>query len=581
MIKLLKYFRWYHWLFVLVIIGLIYIQVDSDLRLPDYLGKILELSITQDEANRAEIRKNGLRMLGFASISMACTVIVGFLAARLAGTFSHDLRNVIYRKVQKFSMEEINDFSTASLITRSTNDVNQVQMVVIMTLRMAVSAPIMAIKAITKIANKSSDLSFVVFIAVSFLVVFVFTLFAVITPKFKLIQKNTDRLNLVARENLTGLRVVRANNAQDIEKEKFAEINDKITQNNKFVNRVMSLMYPGMMLVMNGVSLGIVWLGAYVVNEGKLFLPDVFAFQQSSMMIVFSFMSLTMISIMLPRGIVSGNRINEVLEKKTKVIDPIKEVIPSEDIKGTIEFQNVYFTYPDASEHVLEDISFKVNKGQTVAFIGSTGSGKSTLINLVPRFFDVTKGKILVDGVDVKNYKQNKLRDKIGYVPQKGVLFTGTIESNLRFGLSKANQEDFDYALEISQAKEFVSKLDLGLQNPISQGGTNVSGGQKQRLSIARAVIKKPEIYIFDDSFSALDFKTDKLLREALKEKTKDATKLIVAQRIGTILEADKIIVLEQGKIVGMGTHKELLNSCEVYQEIAYSQLSKEELANE
>lgn len=580
MIKLLRYLRWYHYIMAIAIIALVYVQVSADLKLPDGLAEILKFSMINTDSSKEEIKKQGLQMLLNASISMGCTMIVGYLASIIAANFSHDVREAIYKKVQNFSMEEIDKFSTASLITRSTNDVTQVQMVVVMTLRIAVSAPIMAIKSIMKVSVKSSGLSIIVAIAVVFLVVFVLSIFLTISPKFNKIQKLTDRLNLVTRENLTGLRVVRAYGAQENEKAKFAQVNNDVTKMHVFVNRVMSLMNPGMMLTMNFTSLAILWVGSYFVEDGSLNLPDVFSFQQYTMLIVMSFMQLTMIAIMVPRGSVSGKRINEVIETKSIVNDPDVSLASNALGKGSVEFKNVSFTYPGAEAAVLENINFTVKEGETVAFIGSTGSGKSTLINLIPRFFDTTEGEIFVDGVNIRDYSQKELRDKIGYVPQKGVLFTGTIESNLAYGKNDATPEEMNEAIQIAQASEFVSKLDLGLESPISQGGSNVSGGQKQRLSIARAIIKKPEIYIFDDSFSALDYKTDRSLREALAKKTNGATNLIIAQRIGTILNADKIIVLEQGKIVGVGTHKELLKNCEIYQEIAYSQLTKEELEN-
>lgn len=580
MIKLLKNFRWYYWLLVLIIMVLVYIQVSADLELPDHLSQILYLSMNlNDPTAKKQITEHGLQMLMYAGISMTCTIVVGFMAAKIAAGFSHDIRKKIYRKVQNFSMEEIDKFSTSSLITRSTNDVTQVQMVVVMVLRIAISAPIMAIKAISKASGKADQLTFIVAIAVITLVLIVVSIFMTISPKFKKMQKLTDRLNLVTRENLTGLRVVRAYGATDIEQEKFEEANVEITKTNVFVNRVVSLMNPGMMLTMSGASLAILWIGAYIVQREELPLADVFSFQQYTMQIVMAFMQLTMIFIMVPRGSVSGSRINEVLETKTAIEDPIQPVKESDE-KGIIEFKNVWFTYPGATESVLENVSFKINSGETVAFIGSTGSGKSTLINLIPRFFDATSGEVLVDGINVKDYNQKDLRDKLGYIPQKGVLFSGTIASNLEFGLNNATVEEMNDAIEIAQAKDFVSKLAEGLEYPIAQGGTNVSGGQKQRLSIARAIIKNPEIFIFDDSFSALDFKTDKVLRAALNEKIKDATKVIVAQRIGTILNANQIVVLDKGKVVGIGTHKELLQNCEVYQEIASSQLTKEELEN-
>ncbi len=632
MIKLLKNMRWYYWLMAILAILFVCLQVFSDLELPSKLSSIITISsniegingliesknpafgvvISQMVANgdtkfqplldhymvygfenidsvmngvinvsKTEIWNNGLQMLGLAAIAVTSSIIVGYIAARIAAGFSHDLRKKIYRKVQNFSLHEIDGFSTSSLITRSTNDVTQVQMVVVLFLRMAVSAPIMAIRGIILATetSRSSGLENIIIFSVIALVILVAVLFIIVLPKFKKIQKLTDKLNMVTRENLTGLRVVRAYGAQNIEHQKFEEVNNQVSKTNIFVNRMMSIMYPGMMIIMNMTSLAILWAGAYVIDKTPTSetLASVFQFQQYTMMIVMAFMQLTMISIMIPRGSVSGKRIQEVLESKTLINNPDS---PQNAFGGEIEFKNVDFSYEGSSESVLSDINFKVLKGETLAIIGSTGCGKSTLVNLIPRFFDTTKGEILINGINVRDYDQNILHDKIGYIPQKALLFSGTIESNLRYGKNDASNEEIEEALEISQSKEFVSKLEDGINHPISQGGTNVSGGQKQRISIARAIIKKPEILIFDDSFSALDFKTDKALRATLNTKIKNCTKIIVAQRIGTIIDADKIIVLEQGKIVGMGKHLELLKNCEVYKEIAYSQLSKEELEN-
>jgi ATP-binding cassette, subfamily B, multidrug efflux pump len=582
MIKLFKEFKWYYGLLVLVIIALVYAQVTLDLMLPDYMNEIVtEITLAYSGLvhNTDTIWSVGSRMILVVIVSMICTMIVGFLASIIAAGFSKDIREKIFRKVEGFSFEEIDTFSTASLITRTTNDVRQIQMVVVMFLRLAVSAPLMGVKAIMKAVDKSSTMSGLMAIAVIALVLAIVTIFIIVVPKFTKMQKLTDQLNLVTRENLTGLRVVRASNAEAIEEKKFNDVNDTITKNNIFVNRVVSLMQPTIMLTMNGVSLAIVWVGATLINRNQIAIGDMIEFQQYAIQVVMAFMMITMLGIFLPRGLVSGKRIQEILATKTKINDPLHPVTQFHE-QGTIEFKNVSFAYPGSTEPVLENINFKIQQGQTIAIIGSTGSGKSTIINLIPRFFDVTSGEVCVNGVNVKQYRQQELRDLIGYVPQKGILFSGTIASNLQLGKSQATTEELKEAIFISQAEEFVSKLEQGLEYPIAQGGSNVSGGQKQRLSIARAIIKKPEIYIFDDSFSALDFKTERVLRQTLEQETKGTTKLIVAQRVGSIMNADQIIVLEKGKIVGIGKHTDLLETCEVYQEIAQSQLSKEELSH-
>ena len=595
MIKLLKYLDKAAWLMIVFIVGLVILQVYSDLELPGRLTNIITYAST---SNALEVQgiltpemkqeftdriiNNALQMLGFAVLSMTASIIVGFLAARVAASYSYSLRKAIYRHIQDFSMIEIDRFSTASLITRTTNDITQIQMVVVMVLRMAISAPATAIMGILK-ASKiqgSSQLSLIVVFAVVALVVLVTTIFLLVMPKFKSIQGFTDKLNLVTRENLTGIRVVRAYGAMEYQEEKFDNVNRPLTKTNVFVNRMMNLMTPGMNIIMHGTSLSILWVGAYWVNENPLNLGNVFGFQQITMFIVMAFMQLIMIFIMVPRGLVSARRVNEVLQVQPSIWNAQVTKLPEESVRGEIEYQNVGFAYEHYDEKVLEDISFKATKGQTVAVIGSTGSGKTTLAHLLLRFFDVSDGRILLDGVDIKDYDLTVLRGKIGLIAQKSLLFKGTIRSNLSFGKEDATDEEMIEALKMAQAYDFVMKDPKGLDAPVSQGGNNFSGGQKQRLSIARALIKKPEILVFDDSFSALDFKTDKMLREGLQTLDYQPTKLIVAQRIGTIMDADLIVVLEKGRIAGLGTHEELLRSCAVYQEIAYSQFSKEELEN-
>lgn len=576
MIKLLKHFKWYFWIICAAIIALIYFQVQCELKLPDYMEDIVNYIITSGSVKK--IFSVGIKMLLVSLLATALTILVGFLSANVAAKFAKIIRKEVFCKVESFSMTEMNKFSTSSLITRTTNDITQVQNVVMMTLKIAVTAPIMAGTAIIKILNRSKQLTSSVAISVLCLVVFIITLMIIVLPKFKKFQTKVDKLNSVTRENLTGLRVVRAYNGEEYQEEKFDKVNTDISKTELFINRTMGLMNPFMHLVFDSIGLVVWWLGAYLISKNQVQLPVVAAFTGYAMQIVTSFMMITMIFIMIPRGIVSAKRINEVLDTKNIIEDPNEEIsIPS--TKGEIEFKNVSFKYSDADEEVIKNISFKVNKGEMVAFIGSTGSGKSTLINLIPRFYDATEGEVLVDGINVKDYKQEVLHEKIGYIPQKGILFSGTISSNMKIGKKDASEEEIARALDIAQATEFVDKLEDKYNHPIAQGGTNVSGGQKQRLCIARAVIKNPEIFIFDDSFSALDYKTDKALRKRLTEEIKDSTILIVAQRIGTIMNADKIIVLNEGEMVGMGTHTELLKNCEVYKEMALSQLSKEELA--
>ncbi len=527
-------------------------------------------------ATTGDVWYYGGMMLAVAFGSMACQVLVGLIASFIGANFAATLRSSVYKKVDGFSIAELNTFSTPSLITRTTNDVQQVQMANILMLRMAVAAPITAIWAIFKIQHASTQLTLVTVIAVVILVLFLSLLMVFVMPKFRIMQKLVDGLNGVSRENLTGLRVVRAYNAEEYQEGKFAVANDKITKTQLYTGRMMAMMSPVMMLIMNGVSLAIYWVGASLINKEVVDLATLMSFMMLASQVIMSFMMLMMMFVLMPRAQVAATRINAVLETKPSIVDPEKDAERTE--VGTVEFKNVTFAYPDSDLPVLKDISFKAEKGETVAFIGSTGSGKSTLINLVPRFFDATEGEVLIDGADVKTIKQSTLKNLIGYVPQKGVLFTGTVRDNIAFGNPDLSDEEVVAAAKVAEADEFVSQMEKGYYSEISQGGKNVSGGQKQRLSIARAVAVNPEIFIFDDSFSALDYKTDKKVRENLKAASEGATKLIVAQRIGTIMDADKIVVLDKGEAVGIGTHGELLNTCPVYREIALSQLSEEEL---
>ena len=523
----------------------------------------------------------GLKMIGITIISVICSITVGFIAARVAATLGKNLRAMTFKKVMNFSKKEISEFSTASLITRSTNDIQQIQQMMVMMLRMVFFAPFMAIGGIIKALSTNLSMSWIIGLGVVCVFGIVLVMFTVVMPKFKILQNLVDRLNLVTREILTGLGVIRAFSNEKFEEDRFDVANKDLTKVNMFVNRMMSCMMPAMMLIMNLISILIVWVGAKNIDLGNMQVGDMMAFIQYTMQIVMSFLMISMVSVMMPRAAVSANRIDEVLttDISIKEIDKVEEF--NDNKKGLVEFKNVSFQYPDADEKILHDISFTAKPGQTTAFIGSTGSGKSTLINLIPRFYDVTEGEIKVDGVNIKNASIHDLRERIGYVPQKGVLFSGTIDSNIKYGNKTASEEVVETASRVAQATEFIDSKPDRYETPIAQGGSNVSGGQKQRLSIARAIAKEPEIYIFDDRFSALDFKTDAKLRRALKEETGDATVLIVAQRISTILHAEQIVVLDQGKIVGIGNHKQLLKNCEVYKEIALSQLSKEELENE
>ena len=539
------------------------------------------IGIDLDNLQNKYILKSGAQMLGIAILSMFVTIIVTYLAAKVAATLGKTLRNNVYEKVMSFSNEEMKKFSTASLITRSTNDIQQIQMMMVMILRFIFYAPMMAMMGIFKVINTNVSMSWIIGVAVLCIVFLLGILFTFVMPKFKLVQDLVDRLNLVSREIITGIMPIRAFSNQKHEEERFDKANGDLTKVNIFVNRIMSCMMPAMMLVMNLIAVLIVYKGTYSIDAGTMQVGDMMAFIQYTMQIIMSFLVIAMMSVMIPRASVSAGRICEVIETEPTIEDPKNAKEFSGNKKGVVEFKNVSFKYPDAEEEILSDISFTAKPGETTAFIGSTGSGKSTLINLIPRFFDVTEGQILVDGVDIREVTQKNLREKIGYVPQKGILFTGTIESNLRYGNPDATDEQIREAAEIAQATEFIDSKPEGFDTKIAQGGTNVSGGQKQRLSIARAIAKNPEIYIFDDSFSALDLKTDAALRKALKKKTGDSTVLIVAQRISTILHAEQIIVLDEGKVIGKGTHEELLKNCEVYKQIALSQLSKEELGNE
>ena len=542
------------------------------------------------EAIGVNIRQNQFRyimyvggiMLLIALLSMGASIAVGFLSARVSSALGRNLREKVFRKVISFSNVEFDDFSTASLITRSTNDIQHIQMFFIMLLRMVFYAPILGIGGVIRALNTDTSMAWIIAVGVMAVLTLVTLLFSIATPKFKKMQKLVDRVNLVMREALNGLMVIRAFNTQRLEESRFDNANKDLTRTNLFVARLMTFMWPTMILIMNGISLLIVWMGAHQIEDGVIQVGDMMAFMQYAMQIIMSFLMISMVSIMIPRASVSAQRIAEVLDREVAIKDPEKTAKQVSNPKGVIEFKNVSFKYPGAKEYVLKDISFIAKPGETTAFIGGTGSGKSTLINLIPRFYDVTEGQILIDGVDIRDMRLHHLRESIGYVPQKSVLFSGTIESNLKYGKNAdATDQEVQKAIEIAQAKEFIDEKEKGLLSEISQGGTNVSGGQKQRLSIARALTKKPQIFIFDDSFSALDFRTDAALRKALSKEIRDKTVLIVAQRISTIMNAENIIVLDEGKIVGMGTHQELLKSCDVYKQIALSQLSEEDLPYE
>ena len=589
MLKVLKTLKWREWLYALLAVGFIVLQVWLDLTMPDYMSEITSLAVLGDAANMGEIWKNGGLMLACALGSALSSVVVGFFAARIAAAVAFRLRGKVFDRVESFSMEEINKFSTASLITRTTNDITQVQMVIAMGLQIVIKAPILAVWAIVKILGRNWQWSVATAGAVIVMVLMMLFILVAVFPKFKKVQKMTDNLNSVTRENLTGVRVVRAYNAEEYQERKFAGANEDLTKTQLFTSRAMAILSPVMTMIMSGLTLAIYWIGAYLIGAEETVLQrselfgQMAAFSGYAMQVVMAFMMMAMIFIILPRALVSVRRINEVLETESSIKDGTLTASPEGAPVGTVEFKNVSFRYPDASEYVLHNVSFKAEKGQTVAFIGSTGSGKSTAINLVPRFYDASEGEVLVDGVNVKDYTLAALHDKIGYVPQRAVMFSGTVESNVAYGVKSGKEftlEDVKEAVRVAQGSEFIEQKEDTYRAHVAQGGTNFSGGQKQRLAIARAVCREPEIYIFDDSFSALDYKTDRLLRTALKEETGEATSLIVAQRIGTIRDADLIIVLDEGNVVGKGTHDELMQTCEVYREIAYSQLSKEELEN-
>lgn len=586
MLKLFKNLGKREWFMFLVCIFFIIGQVWLDLKMPDYMSEITVLVQTEGSEMK-DILLNGGYMVACAFGSLLASIVVGYIAANIAAVFSKNTRRKIFSKVTDLAIQDVKQFSTSSLITRTTNDITQVEMLIAMGLQLLIKAPITAFWAITKILNKSWQWSMITAIAVVILLSVIGILMVIVLPRFKIVQKLTDKMNGVTRENLTGIRVVRAFNAENYQEEKFAEVNNALTNQQLFNQKKFAILSPIMYMVMYGLTLAIYTVGAYLIRDAALssklaLFGDMIVFSSYAMQVIMSFLMLAMIFMILPRASVSAKRINEVLDTPLPIRDGKKKGSDAKEI-GTVEFKNVSFKYPDAEEYLLRNISFKANRGETVAFIGSTGSGKSTLINLVPRFYDVTDGEVLVDGINVKDYTQEELRNIIGYVPQKAVMFHGTVESNVTYGENgkkEITESAMKEAIRVAQAKEFVEKMDDGYESHIAQGGTNVSGGQKQRLAIARAIARDPEIYIFDDSFSALDYKTDSVLRHELKKHTKDATSLIVAQRIGTILNADKILVLERGECVGMGTHKELLKTCEVYKEIAYSQVTKEELEN-
>ena len=587
MIKILQNMKKKDIISIITIIGLILLQVYLELKMPDYMSTITRLVQTEG-SKMYDIILNGSYMLLCAFGSLVSAIATGYIISKLSSNFSLNIREKLFDKVQNLSMNEIKKFQTSSLITRTTNDVTQVEMIIAMGLQMLIKAPTTAIWAITKILNKSWQWSAITAVAVIILLIMITVLVTIIMPKFKKVQKLTDQVNNKTRENIKGIRVIRAFNAEKYQEDNFEETNNELTNNQLFTQKAMSFMSPIMYLIMYGITLAIYFVGAYIIKDAQMIdkLPlftDMVVFSSYAMQIVMSFLMLSMIFMIYPRASVSIKRINEVLETENTVKEGTKNIKETQ-IKGEVEFKNVSFKYSGADEYILENISFKVENGETIAFIGSTGSGKSTLINLIPRFYDATEGEVLIDGINVKEYTEEALYNKIGYIPQKAVMFSKTVSENVAYGKNKdgkISKDQVKEAIKIAQAEEFVLKMDKQYESEIAQGGTNISGGQKQRLAIARAIARKPEIYIFDDSFSALDYKTEKKLRHELKNFTKNATNLIVAQRIGTIMNADKILVLDQGKCVGIGTHKQLLKTCKVYKEIALSQLSKEELEHE
>ncbi len=584
MLKLFKYLKKRDWIFSLISLCFIVIQVWLDLKMPDYMSEITKL-VQSEGSQMSDILVAGGYMLLCALGSLMATFIVGYFVAKIAAGLSMRLREKVYDKTMSFSMEEIGHFSTSSLITRSTNDITQIQMFVAMGLQAIVKSPILAVWAVVKIAGKSWQWTMTTGIAVIVLLVMLIIVISLTVPKFTKIQRLTDNINRISRENLTGIRVIRAYNAEEYQKDKFEVANQELTKTNMFANGVMAIQQPGMRLIMSGLTLAIYWVGVYMINDAAIadkltLFSDMVVFSSYAMQVIMAFMLLTMTFVILPRASVSAKRINEVLETKETIINGTRTK-SDQYIEGEVEFRHVSFKYPDAEGYMLHDINFTAKKGETVAFIGSTGSGKSTLINLIPRFYDATEGEVLIDGINVKDYNQEALFSKLGYVPQRATLFSGTVTSNVAYGEKNGELPRVDNVIDavyIAQASEFVEQMQGEYDAHISQGGTNISGGQKQRLSIARAICRQPEIFVFDDSFSALDYKTDRELRSMLKKETVGSTSLIVAQRIGTIMNADKIIVLEEGEVVGCGTHRELLKICQVYREIAESQLSKEEI---
>lgn len=576
MIKILKYLTPYTGMIFIAVV-LLFIQAACDLALPDYMSKIVNLGVIKGD--NSFILSTGGTMLLVTLVGTVASISVGYLAAMTAAGVSRDLRSKLFKKVENFSSAEFDNFSTASLITRTTNDITQIQTVVVLGIRMLFYAPILGAGGIMKAIASSQSMSWIIGVAVISLVGVIILLFSIVMPKFKMVQKLIDRLNLVVRENLDGIMVIRAFNTQRFEEKRFDKANEDLTSTNLFIHRTMSIMMPFMMLVMNLVTVIIVWVGAKQISTYHMNIGDMMAYMQYAMQIIMAFLFLSMMFIMIPRASVSAERVAEVLNTDLTILDPAKPENFDENFKGEVEFRNVSFAYPGGEDNVLHNITFKAKPGETTAIIGSTGSGKSTLVNLIMRFYDVVSGEVLVDGKDVRKVLKKDLRNKIGYVPQKSVLFSGTIKSNLYYGDKNSSWENIEKSAAIAQAEEFITNKEEGYQSSIAQGGSNVSGGQKQRLSIARALVKNAPIYIFDDSFSALDLKTDGNLRAALKRETGSSTIILVAQRIGTIMNAEQIIVLDNGYIAGIGTHSELIKNCEVYQQIAYSQLSEEELA--